>query len=1125
MHIANITAASLDGALEPVDLGQAPADLAVLSFSDSDLAGLAAAHTRADGGPEMRLAALRHLKHPMSVDLWTENTASGARAILVRVLGGYNWWSYGAERLSAMARKKGIALALLPGECSERDDELARLSTVPAEEIEALLGFFREGGPDNMDGLVARLSRLAGHDAPQREAVPVPRMGCYLPGEGIVDLPDAVAERPAVLVPFYRSLLLAEDIAPVHALAGALAARGMAAVPLFVPSLKGDDVAAFLARAVEAVKPEAIVTTTAFAAAGGGDGLPLFERLGVPVFQAALATTTRSAWAGSERGLTASDIAMHVVLPELDGRVMAGAISFKDDPAEDDASPLGWRAQRHTPEPSRIEAVADRVAALVRLRQTPAAERRLLVVMPDYPGADGRTGYAVGLDVPMSVLAMLHDLAAAGYAVDGIPAEPRDLMAMLRTPREVLPGSAWASAFAELPEAARAKVDAAWGQPDGAPLMLRCATFGNITVALAPDRGRASDRRADYHDPDLAPTHDLLAFGHFMRAPREAGGLEAHALVHVGAHGTLEWLPGKAVALGPDCFPQIVTGTVPVVYPFIVSNPGEAAQAKRRIAAVTLGHLPPPLVGAGLTDDEEALERLVDEYAQADGLDPARRDRLERVILDEAARTGLDRVAGVAPGGGPGEALKAIDGWLCDIKDFALKDGQHIYGRADVMAEDADPAETRARQASAEGERTALLVALAGNFVPPGPSGAPARGRADVHPTGRNLYTLDPRAMPTPTAATVGRASADEVVRYFMQEHGDFPARLVVDLWGSASLRTGGEEIAQGLALMGCRPRWDHASGRVTGVEVLPPALFGRPRVDVTFRVSGLFRDMFPAQVALLVAAADAVAARDEEEGDNPLAEAIARGEPAARVFSSAPGTYGSGAEALLQSGDWDNADEIGAAYLAAASHTLGADGDAKAAPGAFAARVAGAEGLVHTGDDPARDLLEGSADAAFIGGFAAAVTSLGGAADLVSLDTTDPARPQARSLSRALARTVRARAINPRYIRGQMRHGPRGASDLAETVDRLVGFAETTGAVSGELIGLLHEAYVEDREVRDFLLYQNPEAARAIAKRLADARRRGLWHPLRNSTDMALDMLAEAAGTALGITRREAAE
>jgi cobaltochelatase CobN len=931
-------------------------------------------------------------------------------------------------------------------------------------------------------------------------------MGGYLPGTGAVSLDQLCAASGRAVVPilFYRALLAA-DTAPIDSLCGALAARGLAPAPLFVPSLKDSEASAFVRDALQRLAPAVVVTTTAFAAGGDGEASAL-DATDAPILQGVIATTRRAAWQESPRGLGPADLAMHVVLPELDGRVLLGAIAFKDPLPADDA--LGFTAFASRPEPDRIAIVADRVAALVRLRRLPRGERRVAILMPDYPAAGGRTGYAVGLDVPQSIVALLSDLAAAGYDVRDRTENSRALLKQLelgaREPALSLAG--YSRLLAELPAEIGRRITAAWGDRENDPdfrdgaFRFRAGRFGNILVALPPERGNVHERRASYHDPALPPRHALIAFGLWLRH-----SFKADLLLHMGAHGTLEWLPGKAVALTGACFPEAVVGPLPVIYPFIVSNPGEAAQAKRRIAAVTIGHLPPPLTEGSLSGAARELERLVDEYAIADGLDRRRRERLAKLIIDTARDSGLACEAGAERDLHPDEALRKIDAWLCDLKDLAIKDGLHVYGR--IFAETTDPQ----WQASADAEREALITALDGKRVAPGPAGSPQRGRRDVVPTGRNLFTADPRLLPTPTAMELGRLAAGEVIRLYLQTHGEMPRALVIDLWGSATLRTGGEEIAQGLALMGCRPVWDGATGRVTGIEVLPCAAMGRPRVDVTWRISGLFRDLFPAQIALLDAATRLVAEREEDGDENPLAAAarVARGGRLDRIFGNAPGAYGAGAEDLLGC-DTDEAD-IGAAYLAATSHAYGgAEGEGRPDVG-FAKQVASADLLLHPSNDPTRDLLEGAEDVAHIGGFAAAASLLGRAPDFVVLDTTNPGQPRARTLPQALARIVRGRATNPLFIEGMMRHGARGAAELAETVDRLVDFAETTGAVSSALFDLVHETYLADPEIREFLLRENPDAAQAIAERLEGARRKGLWHPRRN--DIALTkMHAEAS-------------
>jgi cobaltochelatase CobN len=1112
MHILATTATSLDEIVEPVDLGQTPGDIVVASFAESDLAALAAAWAaERDVVPSLRLAPLRELRHPLSVDLWIDKVASHAKVIVLRLLGGLEWWRYGVEQLGTLARARGITLALLPGE--DRDDpRLAEASTLPAAELANLLAYFREGGEANLRALLRRLAAHAGAALNTPAPQPLPRLAAYWPGVGAMGVEKLIGRlsrfesvpnrststRPVVAIIFYRAALMAADAAPIDLLCDALAARGLAPAPLVVTSLKDKDAAEFVRDAIAQLKPALIITTTAFAAG------EVFDRIGdIPVLQAVIATTKRAAWAASARGLGAADLAMHVVLPELDGRVLAAAIAFKHP--RDANETLAFTALANSPEPDRIAFVADRAAAHARLQALPRSDRRIAVLMPDYPGAPGRSGFAVGLDVPASVVSLLDDLSGAGYTIADAPTYSRALLDLINAAASdaALTLSDYGRLLASLPAEARAAIAARWGDPAADPdvrhgaFHFRARAFGNVLVALPPDRGRAKDRRIDYHDAALPPRHALVAFALWLRHVARVD-----ALVHMGAHGTLEWLPGKAVALTASCFPELLVGPLPVIYPFIVSNPGEAAQAKRRIGALTIGHLPPSLARAGLSGEARELERLVDEYAQADGLDRKRREKLARLIVETAQGSALAREAGLARDTGPDEALRRIDAWLCDLKDLAIKDGLHVYGRPSKQTDDADPD----WKASPAAEREALLAALDGRRIAPGPAGAPARGRRDVLPTGRNLFTADPRTLPSPTAFDFGRLAAEEVLRSHLQTHGEMPRALVLDLWGSATLRTGGEEVAQALWLIGCRPVWDHATARVTGVEVLPLASLGRARVDVTLRISGLFRDLFPAQIALFDAAVRTVAAREESDAENPLATLRRAGEPTpARIFGNAPGSYGAGVEDLIAASAPQS--NIGAAYLATTSHAYGgAEGVATPQPGGFAQRISNADLLVHVGDDPARDLLDGAEDAAFVGGFAAAAASLGRAADLIMLDASDPQRPRARPLGAALARLVRGR-VSQGFISGQMRHGPRGAAEFAETVDRLFAFAHTTGAVDGALFDLLYDAYLADAPVREFLLRENAAAARAIADRLAEALQCGLWHPRRNDVDTLLQL------------------
>ena len=663
--------------------------------------------------------------------------------------------------------------------------------------------------------------------------------------------------------------------------------------------------------------------------------------------------------------------------------------------------------------------------------------------------------------------------------------EPAAIVAGLchADPSPFLSLAAYGPLFRALPPALQDAVQGAWGAPEDDPVVaggafvLRHLHAGRAVLALQPDRGTRTDRRGGFHDPDAPPRHGYVAFHLWLRHV-----LGVHALVQVGAHGSLEWLPGKAAALGAACWPRVLLGGLPVVYPFIVNNPGEAAAAKRRLGAVTLGHLTPPLRDAGAHGTGAELERLIDEYAAADGLDRRRTGLLRDAILEGAADAGLLAESGVRTDADPDEALARLDAYLCDVKDLRVRDGLHVFGEAPGGGgEGGDGLAGWAESPAAE--RAGLLAALDGRFVPPGPAGAPTRGRADVLPTGRNLSAVDPRAVPTRSAVALAEKAAAALLRRHLAEQGEYPRSLVLDVWGSAAMRTGGEDLALAFVLLGARPTWDAGSGRVSGFEVLPLALLDRPRVDVTLRVSGLFRDAFAGQVALFDQLVRAVAGRDEAADWNPLAGTSGDGRAAVRVYGPLPGQYGVG----------------GAGWLAGSAGAYGAGRDGVADPAGLAARVRTADAFVHAGDHAEMDVLDGPEVAAHEGGFAQAAAALGGTPALYHLDTANPDRPVPRTVAEEVRRVVRGRAANPRWIAGQMRHGYRGAGEVARSVAALGAYARSLPERFDAQFDLLHAATLGDPAVDAFLRTENPAAHAAVRDQFAAAQADGVWHPRRN--------------------------
>ncbi len=1131
MHLLRTEQRSLDEAEAAVDLGQTPAGILFLSFSDSDLGLVAAAAGRRPANAmSLRLANLEELKHPYSVDLYIEKAASQARFVLVRILGGLDYWRYGVEEFFRAARERNFALAVVPGDAME-DPRLEAASTVPGVDLRHIHAAFQHGGTEQIGALLSCIESRAGALGAWKEPAALAAIAAAGRFEAACRRLDGAKGR--ALVVFYRSFMVAGDTAPVSALADALIARGLAVTAIFVASLKDVGAIAWVRGELAREKPDVIINTTGFSARRRTEG-GVLDGAGAPVLQAIFTSATEAQWQENPRGLGAADLAMNVVLPEMDGRLITRAIACKAE-AEHRAD-LEFTPRIHAPLPSRVSFVADHAAAWVTLRRTHRAARKIACILSDYPSRQGRGGYAVGLDTAKSVASIASSMRDAGYGIGPLP-RPEELMRYLeeRVSTERLKLADYVLALDAMPPAFADSMRAQWGNPeaeaDDDAFTFPVVRAENLIIALQPDRGIAANRKADYHNTGQPPCHSYVAFYIWLRQHEKI-----HAMIHFGTHGTLEWLPGKAAALGEDCAPEAVLGALPVIYPFIVNNPGEAAQAKRRICALTIGHMTPPLTRAGNHGVALEIEALFDEYALAESLDQKRARLLAQAILARANEAGLLQDSELKDGAGPDVALRHLDAWLCDLKDMRIADGLHVFGQSPEaslrdaivasLSQTLQPArdETGTRDAFAriselidhcgEAERASLLAALDGRFVAPGPGGAPSRGRIDVLPTGRNLYGIDPRAVPTRTAWEIGQRAAQEVLNRHVQDHGDWPKNVVMDLWASATMRTGGDDLAQAFALIGATPIWDNTSSRVTGFKIVPPACLAHPRIDVTLRISGLFRDVFPAQIALFDQAVRAVGELDEEDDVNPLAAArrLAPGNPL-RVFGAAPGTYGVG---LTQGIDEDSSltrNELGARYLATASHAYrGAQGGG-IPTATFAERIATADALIHVQDQDEQDILDADAIIDHEGGFAAAAQMLGNDAPVYHVETARPGAIKVRTLAQETARVVRARASNPRWIAGQMRHGHRGAAEIAGTIDRLYALAVLSGAVSSQHFELLFEATLGTPSVRDFLVDANPKAARAISKRFEEALARGLWRSRRNSTHDCLATMREALG------------
>lgn len=1220
---------------------QTPAPIVLMTAADTDISAIAQAIPYLpDNFPALRVVNLLQLQQQLSIDTYAEMVLEQAQVIVLRLLGGRSYWSYGLEVVRNTVERTGATLIVLPGD-NQPDPTLSSHSTLPITEVNQGWRYFLEGGVANMVNALRWVAHYGvsayTYDPPQ----PVPSVGIYP-----FPIPPAVQNAPQVGLVFYRAHYLAGNLAPIDALCQALCDRSLCPVPVFVSSLRDADVQAGLLdyfRPKDANGIQVLLNTTSFSLVqpltlnrgAFEEEIPseLWQQLDVPILQVILSGGGLAQWQREWRGLSPRDVAMNVALPEVDGRIISRAVSFKGVQGWDAA--LETEVWNYQPVGDRIQFVAELTANWVKLRQVNVKERKVTLILANYPTRNGRLANGVGLDTPASCVKILRAMQQAGYHVENLPDTDDELIQRLTAgvtndpeTREINPVKqtlslgAYQSWFKTLPEIVKTQVQQRWGDvPNSLPIA--GIQLGNVFVGIQPARGYDTDPALNYHAPDLEPTHDYLAFYHWLRS--EFG---THAIVHVGKHGNLEWLPGKSVALSEECYPEIAFGALPHLYPFIVNDPGEGSQAKRRSQAVIIDHLTPPMTRAELYGGLQQLEGLIDEYYEAQALDPSRlsiiRDRITALIQQENLSQEIKSLSGnlqsaqVTPAVLT-ELITNADRYLCELKESQIRDGLHIFGQCPqgqqlrdlivsiarhpcrgrsgltrAIAESwdlefdpltADPAAPyscsaeHSRQSplpiphahtigdlidsienyAAElveqllngesgksgnilidaemswiGDRLLpdlqrtqqemhyLLHGLAGGYVPAAPSGAPTRGRPEVLPTGRNFYSVDIRAVPTESAWDVGRKAAETLIETYTQEHGEYPKTLALSIWGTSTMRTGGDDLAEALALLGVQPVWEGASRRVIDFEVLSLSVLGRPRVDVTLRISGFFRDAFPNLIDLFDQAVAAVAGLNEPAEQNPLAAQVqeetqewqdagltpeqAERRSLHRVFGSKPGAYGAGLQGIIESQNWETTEDLARAYLNWSSYAYTTQGAGYSEPEAFERRLTNLQIVLQNQDNREHDLLDSDDYYQFQGGLTAAVRLLQGQNPTVYFgDHALPENPKVRSLQQEIARVYRSRVVNPKWIAGVMRHGYKGAFEMAATIDYLFAYDATVQCVADYMYEGVAQAYLLDPQVQAFVQQKNPWALRDMAERLLEANQRGLWE---NVSQKMLDQL-----------------
>jgi cobaltochelatase CobN len=1220
---------------------QTPGDIIFLTAADTEIQALSVALRQWSYPATVRAVNLLNLQQQLTIDTYAEEVLEKAKVIIIRLLGGRSYWSYGLEVIKELSERLGIDLYLLPGD-EQVDLDLMENSTVSLTQVHRLWRYLMEGGPENLlHGLNYVYAFQNQQPVENMPVQKIERWGTYRSQKVSNLSPDS----PQCGLIFYRAHYLSGNLEPIDALVSALAEQGIRALAVFVQSLKEPEILAALGDYFHDI--DLLLNTTGFSI-DSVEGKQFYQALDIPIFQVMLASSSQAAWEAGTQGLSPRDVAMNVALPEIDGRIITRAISFKSEMKQD--TQLETPVITYQSEPTRVQFVAALAARWIRLRRTPVQERKIALILSNYPTKDGRLANGVGLDTPQSCIEILKALSAAGYSIEAIPTDGDDLIRTLtrgvtndqesfegRSIQQSVSTEAYQEFFVQLPQAVQKAVTAQWGEAPGLHKLREVnqqqvfpvpgIQLGNVFVGIQPSRGYEEDPAANYHSPDLVPPHPYFAFYHWLRHI-----FGADAVVHVGKHGNLEWLPGKGIALSEDCFPEAIFGPTPNFYPFIVNDPGEGAQAKRRSQAVVIDHLIPPMTRAETYGPLQELERLIDEYYEAAGLDPTRLKVIEQHVRALITQHALHQDLGIELSTPVDHWLTQMDGYLCELKEAQIRDGLHIFGKApegtalvdllvalarnpnpyllnkgitqflaDELGLDFDPltvdlatpwtlplsAEVRQVLAFTSEPRIAgevvealeklaaqqvgdglpsprppgtplpmlgegkggishlldnllpkvqqthqeidyLLKGLDGRYVPPGPSGAPTRGRLDVLPTGRNFYSLDSRAIPTQTSWDIGRRAAEALIERHLQDHGEYPTTLGLSVWGTSTMRTGGDDIAQALALIGVQPVWDRASGRVIDFDVITRDSLGRPRVDVMLRVSGFFRDAFAHIIDLFHQAVEAVAQLEESPTDNPLRGSIqkdqtfwqqeglsleqAQEQAMYRVFGSKPGAYGAGLQGLIDKQNWTTSQDLAQAYVNWGGYAYGRGGKGKTAHAAFSRRLSKLELVLHNQDNREHDLLDSDDYYQFQGGMIAAVRVLSNKQPKAFFgDHSQPAKPKVKTLEEEIAKVFRSRVVNPKWIGGVMRHGYKGAFEMAATVDYLFAYDATAHVVTDWMYEGIAEAYLLDPAVKTFLSDKNPWALRDMAERLLEAHQRDMWKTTEVMIHQLQNLLLEA--------------